>query len=165
MRLGKSHPSTINNFSVSRLPRGVESSRQIISQPLPVHTDLNMLYYEYLTSYYMLCKMVLVAWYAVAVDSESLEALCYDYDGTIVANDTACKPFNAQSFCCGRLFACLDNGMCTSQYTYNLFGSPPDYPAWVRGSCTDPSWESSECPRFCIGKTPSGGTCKCLHGI
>lgn len=61
---------------------------------------------------------------------------CYYPNGTSSV-DTPCHSDNAASACCNEGATCLSNGLC-------LGGSIVS-----RGSCTDQSWESPDCPQYC----------------
>ena len=62
--------------------------------------------------------------------------LCYYPDGTLATLDSPCFPDADVSFCCGNGTACLADQLC-----YN--------DGYIRGSCTDKTWNSPECPQFC----------------
>lgn len=77
---------------------------------------------------------------------------CNFPDGTPSRNDTPCTSGNGEAVCCGQGFACLEDGVC--QVTSFAFQSNPDLNTGInyyRGSCTDQSWSSPDCPQFCIG--------------
>ncbi|GME59212.1 uncharacterized protein LTHEOB_4405 [Neofusicoccum parvum] len=75
---------------------------------------------------------------------------CYYPDGTLASNDYACRLNTTESFCCTTNVTCLDNKICQvlapTQYEYN------------RGTCTDKTWTSDECPKFCQAQSPSYGS-------
>ena len=67
---------------------------------------------------------------------------CYYPNGDLVLADSPCDPDAEHSACCGAPpfgVACLSNKLCRTQ--------PGDF---SRGSCTDPTWQSPECPSFCM---------------
>lgn len=70
-----------------------------------------------------------------------LAQTCYFPNGAIATNDIACTNGPA-AICCEFTATCLDNELC-----FNPFGSAVG--GYIRGSCTDISWESPSCPRFC----------------
>lgn len=87
-----------------------------------------------------------------------VRALCWFPDGqTVAVSDEPCDP-NGNSTCCGPGWACLSNNICerTSYVSNSSAGSQ-----YVRGSCTDPTWNSPNCPRYCdnpaIGDNLQGG--------
>ena len=86
----------------------------------------------------------------------SSRATCYYPDGTVAPQDTACTDSVAESTCCGQGYACLSNRICmaTGDEIKKQGAS-----LYVRGSCTDQSWRSSNCPQFCINSDDllSGG--------
>ena len=67
---------------------------------------------------------------------------CYFPDGTEVNDDTPCRPQSSDqtSVCCGESDVCLGNSLCLIQTGYG---------AIARGSCTDPTWQSDDCPQYC----------------
>jgi hypothetical protein len=69
---------------------------------------------------------------------------CYNMDGSIAAHHIACTGFASASDasvpCCEPGRTCLPNGMCSSS------GSDPNL---ERESCTDQTWKSDNCPKFC----------------
>ncbi|EDU47132.1 hypothetical protein PtrSN002B_007082 [Pyrenophora tritici-repentis] len=83
--------------------------------------------------------------------------LCYFPDGTLVERDTPCSTA-ANSTCCGQGFACLSNNLCA---VTSHVDAGPGQSTYVRGSCTDKTWNSAECPTFCLnwdhGDNPAGG--------
>jgi hypothetical protein len=77
--------------------------------------------------------------------------LCYYPDRTLATYDYACNLTAEVSFCCAAGFNCLNNKICVAaegegQQRYN------------RGSCTDKTWDSLECPQFCQDFSPDGGS-------
>lgn len=71
---------------------------------------------------------------------------CY-YPDKSISKGTPCDPNAAVSPCCGPGFICLSNGLCSpgpedrKSYQYDLY----------RSACTDPTWNSTACPRLCFG--------------
>ena len=80
------------------------------------------------------------------------ESTCYFPDGTIPRQDTPCQS-EGESTCCGAGYACLSNNLC--ELTEHVPNPAPGQSQWVRGSCTDQTWKSPNCPNFCL--TPSNG--------
>jgi hypothetical protein len=66
---------------------------------------------------------------------------CYFPDADIAVNDTPCTSNNV-SICCQTNATCLENGLC-----FDPFGSAVG--GYIRGSCTDKSWQSVSCPQYC----------------
>ncbi|TID25743.1 gb [Venturia nashicola] len=61
---------------------------------------------------------------------------CYWPNGSTAANQTVCAS-GSQSACCPIGNECTSNGLCY------------DFGYLKRGSCTDKTWESSACPKYC----------------
>jgi hypothetical protein len=77
-------------------------------------------------------------------------ATCYFPDGTIPRQDTPCRS-SGFATCCGAGYACLTNNLCQlTGFVANPIDGQSEY---VRGSCTDKTWNSEFCPNVCI--TPS----------
>jgi hypothetical protein len=74
--------------------------------------------------------------------------LCYYPDGSTAQSDFACNLTAEHSFCCAVGYNCLENKICVA------VGES----TWNRGSCTDKSWNSPECPRFCMDFRQNGGS-------
>jgi hypothetical protein len=77
----------------------------------------------------------------------SSSTTCYRPDGRPAPEDFPCLPGEGHSFCCGLGYACASNKICLA----GLSGGP----SFNRGTCTDRSWSSPECPGFCVGKVTS----------
>lgn len=72
---------------------------------------------------------------------------CYFPNGRLV-EDTPCNA-GAGAACCGIGYACLSNGLC--QLTaVRASDAGDDWATFVRGSCTDRSWSSPNCPKECM---------------
>lgn len=71
--------------------------------------------------------------------------MCYHVDGSERAEDVPCQN-NVNSTCCGHSYVCLSNNICMVPD-----GTPVDDGGtkYVRGTCTDPTWTSPDCPLFC----------------
>ncbi|KAJ4325467.1 hypothetical protein N0V94_000610 [Neodidymelliopsis sp. IMI 364377] len=69
---------------------------------------------------------------------------CYFPNGGEVASDTVCNPNALVSACCYDNQACLSNGLCVSD------PHDPVKARLHRGTCTDASWKSGNCPRHCL---------------
>ncbi|KAH7038270.1 uncharacterized protein B0I36DRAFT_346268 [Microdochium trichocladiopsis] len=77
----------------------------------------------------------------------TVQATCYYPNGDIAYNDAPCKTNGEHSLCCGVGYACMKSGVCQlSQDTPSQLGST----GFVRGSCTDKSWNEPACPMFCL---------------
>ena len=77
------------------------------------------------------------------------QAKCYDVDGRVVEGDAPCNPDAENSPCCGLYWTCLDTGVCTQESTKQILRHEETLLA--RGTCTDRSWASAQCPNFCLG--------------
>jgi hypothetical protein len=107
-------------------------------------------------------------WTLLCVFPFLVSSTCYFPDSSVSPQDTPCEDTTEQSTCCGQGYACLSNHICmaTGDEIQN-----PSATLYVRGSCTDPSWRSSDCPLFCINPdTPnyddtvsSAGIGKCTN--
>ena len=67
---------------------------------------------------------------------------CYFPNGSAADRDIPCRAptSNQASACCAYSDICLDNSLCLAQSGVGII---------TRGSCTDQSWQSSECARYC----------------
>lgn len=74
---------------------------------------------------------------------------CYNDNGVIIEDDVPCSPNAEQSFCCGKYWTCLDGGFCSDQNTTQLVGTQDTLLA--RATCTDRTFKSDACPKFCLG--------------
>src|SRR6266536_4153354 len=84
--------------------------------------------------------------------STPVSATCYWPNSTLYANnpdsstvsadDHPCNPNADASVCCGTGWTCLSDGVC------KIHLKEADY--YYRGTCTDYTWKSKECPGFCF---------------
>ncbi|KAM0800205.1 hypothetical protein BDR22DRAFT_821695 [Usnea florida] len=67
---------------------------------------------------------------------------CYFPDGSISTRDAPCRASSPDqpSPCCAATDVCLDNALCLAQSGSESIS---------RGTCTDETWRSSECPQYC----------------
>lgn len=81
----------------------------------------------------------------------AVKSTCYFPNGESI-QDTPCNPDAAHSTCFGPGYACLSNNVCalTEHVSSEVAKLSPYY---VRGSCTDSTWLSPECPSFCLNST------------
>ena len=78
---------------------------------------------------------------AVFADSNSNGAhQCFWPDGTVSVDQVPCSDGDFSS-CCNKGDLCLDNGLCS-----NIVSEPITL---SRGACTDPTWQSPNCPQYC----------------
>jgi hypothetical protein len=69
---------------------------------------------------------------------------CYSPDGVIASGNYPCFLDQNQSACCGGGSICEASGLC------RVVGSV-GVSDLIRGTCTDSTWVSSECPLYCTG--------------
>ncbi|KAF2115078.1 hypothetical protein BDV96DRAFT_600213 [Lophiotrema nucula] len=81
--------------------------------------------------------------YAVAFAASN--STCY-YPAGLENRGIPCNPDAEVSSCCGPGFVCLSNGLCTpgkdDKKTYRY--------KYYRSGCTDPTWNSTDCPQYCL---------------
>lgn len=82
--------------------------------------------------------------FVLSIVSGSAYATCYFPDGSEAGRNFPCFPDRAVSFCCGVGWICSTNLLCLGSSIV-----PSEWNHVIRGSCTDGSWQSSACPRFC----------------
>ncbi|CAI6331976.1 unnamed protein product [Periconia digitata] len=95
------------------------------------------------------------------------ETQCYYPDGSTI-QDTPCTSA-PDSTCCGLGYACLSNNLCalTEHVPGNNEARRHKY---IQASCTDKTFASPNCPRFCLGPNNDGsgirglGVTKCGMG-
>lgn len=75
---------------------------------------------------------------------------CYYPSGKVSNQDVPCNDGDEASTCCGPGLACLSNNLCMA--TGSDIQSPTMKSTYVRGTCTDKSWRSGNCPNFCVNK-------------
>jgi hypothetical protein len=92
--------------------------------------------------------IVILTSYALSTRAEV--PLCFYPDGSQAQSDHACNLTAEVSFCCAIGDNCLDNKLCVTK--------SDDPQPYNRGSCTDKTWNSPECPRFCLDFSSDGGT-------
>lgn len=81
----------------------------------------------------------------VARLSYAASTTCYAPGGGVSDGDIPCNSSAAVSSCCGVNDLCINNGLCFQGGNV------------ARGSCTDQTWMSSDCPLFCQNESPGGG--------
>ena len=77
---------------------------------------------------------------------------CFSEAGEAVEGDRPCFDSTEFSFCCGEGYTCLENFVCEYNGSTN---SGVEVGQLARGTCSDPSWQSPDCPRYCEGIDPS----------
>ncbi|KAG2421490.1 hypothetical protein HFD88_005465 [Aspergillus terreus] len=73
--------------------------------------------------------------------------LCYNPNGSI-SNDRPCNSSADVSVCCEDGFVCTENKLCQPMGWYD--GSDGNPLQLIRGTCTDKTWKSGNCPGHCI---------------
>ena len=76
----------------------------------------------------------------------AVSAICWFPDGSPAAQDTPCTS-DGLTTCCGQGYACLSNRICKATGEEIR---KPGASLFVRGSCTDKSWNNPNCPLFCV---------------
>ncbi|KAM7187628.1 hypothetical protein V8F20_010912 [Naviculisporaceae sp. PSN 640] len=84
----------------------------------------------------------------VISSSVLISAKCY-YPNGLTALDTPCTDSTEESTCCGPGYACVGHES-SFFLCQNTNSSTDDFSGFVRGSCTDKSWRSSNCPNVCV---------------
>lgn len=79
---------------------------------------------------------------------EHTAALCYTPDGGI-SNDISCDATAEASICCKRGYYCTASKLCLAEGHANQTGFAFDG-VYVRGTCSDKSWQSPECGGNCV---------------
>ncbi|KAH0286952.1 hypothetical protein M436DRAFT_60767 [Aureobasidium namibiae CBS 147.97] len=74
---------------------------------------------------------------------------CYWPDNSVAETLTPCNSAATNSHCCGPYALCLDNGYCFNQG--NEYGN-----RLSRSGCTDKTWNSDACPKYCQTFVPNG---------
>ncbi|CAK7224973.1 hypothetical protein SCUCBS95973_005700 [Sporothrix curviconia] len=80
----------------------------------------------------------------------SVSATCY-YPNGDTANDVPCNSETDESTCCGTGYACF--GVSSQYYLCMATGDElqkAGASTYVRGSCTDETWRSGNCPSVCV---------------
>lgn len=77
----------------------------------------------------------------------SQDATCHYPNGDVATGDFPCFLDQDQSPCCGSGTICEESGLCRVAGSIGVSDL-------IRGSCTDASWASSDCPIYCQGERP-----------
>ena len=75
----------------------------------------------------------------------SQDAACYSPNGVIAGGNYPCFLDQEQSACCGSGTICEASGLCKVEGSVGVSDL-------IRGTCTDSTWASSECPLYCTGQ-------------
>ncbi|KAF2643269.1 hypothetical protein P280DRAFT_367648, partial [Massarina eburnea CBS 473.64] len=89
---------------------------------------------------------------AVFALSSRAASECYFPNGDLSGSDTICNPNALVSSCCYDNQACMSNGLCMS--------NPHDASKarLHRGTCSDKTWKSGNCPRECLSVANDGAS-------
>lgn len=99
-----------------------------------------------------------------------VHSVCFYPSGDQTPGDIACQDDSADSAdsaCCPQGYACINNGICM-QTSVTPIAPDSTVFEWMRSSCTDSTWRSSQCPNFCqrgppyndvLNGTQSMGSC------
>ena len=104
---------------------------------------------------------LLFSWLIILFLPDISYSLCYFPDGSVASGDSPCYS-SGNSTCCGRGFACLSNNVC--MLTDQVVGAGPGQSTYIRGSCTDKSWNDPSCPQFCVSSA-RGDCLSCAMGM
>lgn len=81
----------------------------------------------------------------------SLAQQCYYPNQVVAPNDVPCQTNGLVSFCCSSGYVCLDNKICMLEASSPVNQDSSDQ--YWRGSCTDQTWSSPDCPLYCLNTT------------
>ena len=98
--------------------------------------------------------LVSVAHFLPQILAVSQGATCYAPDGEAALGNYPCFLDQAVSPCCGGGYICEASGLCKvvgSQAVSDL----------IRGTCTDSTWKSTDCPQYCTSNQPQELLCYC----
>lgn len=88
----------------------------------------------------------------VLISTSVAEKVCYHPNGKVAEQTVPCYKTAGESFCCPFGHVCLSTKLCV-----NTLDLPTSIGRVIRGSCTDRSWKSKECPMFCNADCKSPG--------
>ena len=78
------------------------------------------------------------------------EAQCYFPGGDLAPKQSPCNPYAYTTLCCPFGWTCFSNNLCIVTDLGAVNGDFPIGTA-IRGTCTNPLWNNSECGGFCLG--------------
>ncbi|KAI1110592.1 hypothetical protein F5Y14DRAFT_428588 [Nemania sp. NC0429] len=84
----------------------------------------------------------------IASIAAAAQQQCYYPKGNVAPYDSPCGDGVNHSHCCDSKSLCLSNRLCLR--------ATPSYEL-SRASCTDPTWQSPQCPSLCTNVSISGG--------
>ena len=74
----------------------------------------------------------------------TVQSACYNPDGSLAQGNFPCFLDQENSPCCGSNTICEDSGLCKVEDSTGVSDL-------IRGTCTDSTWDSAECPTYCMG--------------
>jgi hypothetical protein len=77
------------------------------------------------------------------------EAQCYFPGGALASQQSPCDPYAYTTLCCPFGWTCFSNNLCIVTDLGAVNGDFPIGTA-IRGTCTNPLWNNSECGDFCL---------------
>ncbi|KAF2661763.1 hypothetical protein K491DRAFT_744876 [Lophiostoma macrostomum CBS 122681] len=91
----------------------------------------------------------------LAICATTASALCYTPDGNI-SNDLSCSSSDSEaSICCQRGYYCTKARLCLQPSSRNTSGYAFDG-VYIRGTCSDETWQDPACGGNCVDRNPSG---------
>ena len=88
-----------------------------------------------------------ILWFSISIHETQGASSCWFPNGAPAPVSLPCNLTESESACCARGLTCLSNGVC--QIDQDLENANDKIGTMWRGSCTDRSWQSSDCPLFC----------------
>ena len=97
-----------------------------------------------------LLRFLGIAWFSSSVPRAIGTQPCWLPNGSSAPTSLPCNSTQTESACCMNGMTCLSNGVC--QLNQDLTDTNWPIGTMWRGSCTDRSWQSSDCPLFCYSE-------------
>jgi hypothetical protein len=94
-------------------------------------------------------SLILLALARLTSAQLTVQSACYNPDGALAQGNFPCFLDQKNSPCCGSNTICEDSGLCKVLDSVGVSDL-------IRGTCTDPTWSSPECPAYCLGLSLSG---------
>ena len=95
-------------------------------------------------------RLLSVAWSLTSVPRALGTQSCWFPNGAPAQKSSPCNSTQTESACCTKGAICLSNGVC--QWNQDLVNADDRIGSMWRGSCTDRSWQSPDCPLFCYSE-------------
>jgi hypothetical protein len=90
--------------------------------------------------------LIILAGYVLFTRAEDQVPFCFYPDGSQAQGDYACNLTASTSFCCAIGYYCLDNKICVNSAPSDSEDDVGNQLKYNRGSCTDRTWRSPDCP-------------------